>query len=179
MPAGKLMLFCGGLVDPYLPKHNVKYAVEPREQADFHQALAARLDLNQVFCLEHERKVGNDWVVQYDNRWLQIEAQQKTRVSAGNTVTIRQHRDGSLTLLWQDMILKWHELAERPSKPATIPKRRVVRRPKPGPEHPWRQPIVALQQRCRKVRIKAKPFHEGKAEVRCRLKGCAPPVGRR
>ena len=135
------------LVDPYLPKHNVKYAVEPREQADFHHPLPARLDLDQVFCLEEERKVGNDWVVRYDSRWLQIEAQQKTGVSSGNTVTIRQHRDGSLTLLLQDMILKWHELAERPSKPAPLQKRRVVTRPKPAPEHPWRQPIVASQQR--------------------------------
>ena len=62
-----------------------------------------------MFCLEYERKVGNDWVVRYDSRWLQIEAQQKTPVNAGNTVMIRQHRDGSLTVLLEEKILRWHE----------------------------------------------------------------------
>ena len=136
------------LADPYLPGHNAKYAVEPRAKADFHHPLPARLDLDQVFCLEYERKVGNDWAVRYGSRWLQIEAQQKTPVSAGNTVMVRQHRDGSLTVLLEGKILRWHEVPERPSKPAPLQKRRVVTRPKPAPEHPWRQPIhAAAQQR--------------------------------
>jgi hypothetical protein len=135
------------LEDPYLPQHNAKYAVEPREKADFHDQLPSRLDLNQVFCLEQERKVGNDWAVQYGSRWLQIEAQQKAPVGAGNTVVVRQHRDGSLTLLLKDQILKWHDISERPSKPTPLPKRRVVMRPKPALQHPWRQPIQAGQQR--------------------------------
>lgn len=86
----------------YLPEHNGKYAVKPREGADFHRAPAKGLDLGQVFCLEEERRVGNDWVVRYNNRWLQIEAGQKRAVlvRAGCRVDVRQHRDGSLTLLW-------------------------------------------------------------------------------
>ena len=135
------------LIDSYLPAHNAKYAVEAREKADFHSELPARVDLDQVFCLEHQRKASNDWVLQYGIRWLQIEEQQKIAVSAGNQVVIRQHRDGALTLLFQDKILKWHELPERPSKPDALPKRRVVTRPKPAPQHPWRQPIVAARGR--------------------------------
>jgi transposase len=134
------------LVDPYLPGHNAKYAVEPREQADFHYPLPAHVDLDQVFCLEHERKVGHDWAVQYGSRWLQIEAQQKSPVSAGHTVVVRQHRDGSVTLRFQDKVLKWHEVVERPSKLEPLPKRRLVTRPKPAPQHPWRQPIHAVMQ---------------------------------
>jgi hypothetical protein len=72
---------------------------------------------------------------------LQIEAQQKTVVSAGNTVVVREHRDGSLTLLLRSKVLKWRELSERPKKLAPLPKRRVVVRPKPAPQHPWRQSI--------------------------------------
>ena len=131
-----------------MPGHNARYAVEAREKADFHQPLGAHVDLDQVFCLEHEGRVSNDWAVQYGSRWLQIEAQQKTAVSLGNTVIIRQHRDGSLTVRFQDKLLKWHEAAERPSKPAPLPKRRIVTRPKPpAAQHPWRQPIQAAQQR--------------------------------
>jgi len=137
----------GFLKDPYLPAHNAKYAVEAREKADFHSELSAGVDLNQVFCLEQERKASNDWVLQYGMRWLQIDEQPKTPVSAGDQVVIREHRDGALTLLFKGMVLKWHELARRPSKPAALPKRRVVTRPKPVPQHPWRRPIVAARER--------------------------------
>ncbi len=85
------------LAESYLPQHNQKYAVTAREKADFHLSVGTRLDLNQVFCLEEERKVSNDWVVQYGKRWLQIEAEQKKQVGAGSTVVVREHRDGALT----------------------------------------------------------------------------------
>ena len=84
------------LTEGYLEGHNAKYAIAPREKADFHQAPAG-LDLNQVFCLEEERKVSNDWVVQYGKRWLQIEEGQATLVGAGSTVVVREHRNGALT----------------------------------------------------------------------------------
>jgi transposase len=133
------------LINPYLPQHNARYAVAAREKADYHQPLSPRLDLKQVFCLEYERKVSNDWVIQYGSRWLQIEAEQKTRVTAGSTVLVREHRDRSLTLMREGKVLAWHELAERPKKPEPLPKRRIVTRPKPAPEHPWREKACAAK----------------------------------
>jgi hypothetical protein len=134
------------LAGSYLQQHNSKYAVTAREKADFHLTVAGRLDLNQVFCLEEERKVSNDWVVQYGKRWLQIDAgRQKALVGAGSTVVVREHRDGSLTLLGGGMVLRWHELTQRPKPMEPVTKRRVVTRPKPTPEHPWRKPLHAAQ----------------------------------
>jgi hypothetical protein len=135
------------LAGSYLQQHNNKYAVAPREKADFHVAVAERLDLNQVFCLEEERKVSNDWVVQYGKRWLQIEAEQKQRVGARSTVVVREHRDGALTLLQNGMVLRWHDLTQRPKATAPLIKRRLVTRPKPAPDHPWRKPMHAAQRR--------------------------------
>lgn len=135
------------LFGPYRAQHNARYAVAAKEAADYHLRVPPRLDLEQVFCLEQERKVGNDWVVQYECRWLQIEAKgQKTPVHAGNMVVVREHRDGSRTLLLNGQKLRWHELAERPKKVSELAKRRVVTRPKPAPEHPWRKPLWAAQQ---------------------------------
>jgi transposase len=136
------------LAESYLEGHNTKYAVAPRETADFHQAPAAGLDLKQVFCLEEERKVSNDWVVQYGKRWLQIEAENpKGLVGAGSTVAVREHRDGGLTLLRGSTVLRWHDLTQRPKAKEPITKRRVVMPPKPAPEHPWRKPYLAAQGR--------------------------------
>lgn len=131
------------LSESYLEGHNRKYAVAPREKANFHVAPGKRLDLNQVFCLEEERKVSNDWVVQYGNRWLQIEEDQKVLVGTGSTVAVREHRDGTLTLLRGNQVLRWHELAQRPKAKERIAKRRIVRPVKPAAEHPWRKALLA------------------------------------
>ena len=56
------------LADSYLAQHNAKYAVPAREKADYHLRVPPRLDLDQVFCLEEERIVSPDWVVQYGQR---------------------------------------------------------------------------------------------------------------
>lgn len=127
------------LAGGYLDQHNAKYAVAAREKADYHLGVPPRLDLNQVFCLEEERIVSPDWVVQYGRHWLQIEREgQKARVDRGATVIVREHRDGALSLWLNGARLRWYEIAERPRKGAPPPKRHVVRRP-PGAEHPWRQ----------------------------------------
>jgi hypothetical protein len=124
----------------YWSEHNGRYAVEPRERADYHLPIPKGMDLDQVFCLEEERKVSRDWVVQYGRRWLQIEKSgQKALVRSGDRVVIREHRDGSLTLLRNETKLRWHELVERPRKPAPLPKPRRVARTTPAPDHPWRR----------------------------------------
>jgi hypothetical protein len=134
------------LADGYLTQHNGKYAVGPREAADFHAPLPPRFDLEQVFCLEEERTVSSDWVVQYGKRWLQIEeAGQKVRVARGASVTMRQHRDGSLSMWLGATRLLWHEVTERPRKPIPPAKdRRIVRTPVAA-GHPWRQAFSAAQ----------------------------------
>jgi transposase len=127
------------LAEHYLAQHNKKYAVEPREQADYHLRLPPRLDLEQVFCLEEERKVSPDWVIQYGNRWLQLDRQQRVRVERGTTVTVREHRNGTLSLWLKGSRLQWRELSERPRrKTAPQPKRRAVRW-SPAPDHPWKK----------------------------------------
>jgi len=133
------------LAGGYLQQHNSKYAVRARERADFHLAVEAGLDLNQVFCLEEERKVSNDWVIQYGKRWLQIQAEQNKPVAAGSVVIVREHRDGALTLLQGKTVLHWHELIERPRAKEPARKRRVVTRPKPAVNHPWRKPFGAAK----------------------------------
>ena len=60
------------LLADYFPAHNARFAVVPTEAADFHLKWPPRPDRAQVFCLETQRVVGNDWVVRYENRALQI-----------------------------------------------------------------------------------------------------------
>jgi transposase len=129
------------LADEYLEQHNGKYAVAAREMADYHISLPRGFDLEQVFCLEEERTVSPDWVVQYGSRWLQIEKQQKVRVMPGAKVAVREHRDGTLSVWLQERKLRWHEAAERPRKVARAMKPRRAVRNVPSVNHPWRRPF--------------------------------------
>jgi transposase len=125
----------------YLPQHNARYAVAPSSSVDFHEPVPAGLDLDEVFCLEQERVVSNDWVVQYENCYFQLEASQPVQVSAGSQVTVRAWRDKRIKLLYGRQPLRWHELERRPK--AELRVRPLVRRSvaarKPAPDHPWRR----------------------------------------
>ena len=125
------------LMDRYLPAHNARFQVPPADPADFHQPLPKRLNLNNVFCLEHHRTVANDWVVRFQNRLLQIEAQQ---LQTGAVVKIQEHRDGTLQLWNNGTELKWRAITERPVKPekpvSPIRRRGIAVPPK---THPWKR----------------------------------------
>jgi transposase len=135
------------LEEKYLAEHNAKYAVMAREAADYHLALPPRLELEQVFCLEEERTVSPDWIVQYDNRWLQIDREgQKAVVRSGATVAVREHRDGSISIWLNKTRLRWHELAERPkkAKPTAQPQPKRAKW-SPAANHPWREQLGAAE----------------------------------
>lgn len=126
----------------YWPQHNRRFAVAPAEAVDFHEPVPAGVNLDEVFSLEYERTVSNDWVVRYENRFLQIETPQ---VRPGAKVTIRIRRNGRMEVLHQGKRLSWHECDGVPLKPEAkrhSKGRRVAKR-QPAPDHPWRNRAVA------------------------------------
>jgi hypothetical protein len=99
-----------------------------------------------VFRLQEERTVSNDWVVRYDNRFLQLE-RQSGRAPARSTVVVWESRDGHLEIRYRDRVMRWTEITPsaatrvgsapptvRPPRPtATGPRRRY----RPSADHPW------------------------------------------
>ncbi len=57
----------------YVAEHNARFAREPASPQDYHRKSPAERELEQVFCLETERSISNDWVVRYENRYFQLE----------------------------------------------------------------------------------------------------------
>jgi hypothetical protein len=133
------------LEQEYFPRHNARYAGEPAERVDFHDPVAGR-NLDEVFCLEQERVVSNDWVVRYENRWLQIEPEERRQVEAGAKVVVRRSRDGSVKLLYRDRQIKWRQLPARAHEQKV--ERATIHRPtavKPAADHPWRRGYGGLR----------------------------------
>ncbi len=126
----------------YLDEHNAKFAHEPAAGANFHCRLSKRLDLKWVFCLEAERVVSNDWVVRYENRFLQLKPRRNQGLGTGARVTVQQARDGELRVVFGGRAVVSEEIAKPPRKARVEPKQREAPQPhKPAANHPWRRPL--------------------------------------
>lgn len=143
----------------YWAAHNARFAVAPLEPADFHLPLDSRLDLAHVFCLEEQRVVGNDWVVRYDNRALQIvpTARAKRHTHPRARILVRETKTGDLRLVartpeGKEQLLEWQSVLPTTHRPNyQVPPRPV---PVPAPVAPAGftragQPLSARQMAVR------------------------------
>src|SRR5213079_738006 len=61
----------------YLPEHNRRFAREAARPEDYHVRTPSAARLREVFRLETERWISNDWVVQYRGHFLQLKPQNR------------------------------------------------------------------------------------------------------
>lgn len=134
----------------YWADHNARFACRARVAEDFHRRRPTAHQLDQIFHLEEARVVGQDWVVRYHNRVLQL-ARQSQQAPARSTVTVCEWPDGRLAIHYRGRPLKWTEgRAEPPPQapvgpPAAQTPRAAPRRPRAGADHPWRQGYKGLR----------------------------------
>ena len=94
--------------------------------------------------MEQQRVISQDWVVQYQKRWLQIERESRY-APAGGKVTVSEGRDGRLAIAYRGRRVKWQEIprpAPRPATnpPAPVPAVEVHRTGQPAARnHPWKK----------------------------------------
>jgi transposase len=124
----------------YLPEHNRRFAVEAASQEDFHSRRPGKAELDEVFRLEEERTIANDWVVRYRNRLLQVERAGRHHAPAKAKVTVCEWEDGRIDVRYRGSQVAWHEIAARPAQQPvpSVPQRQTKRVPPPQ-EHPWRK----------------------------------------
>ena len=125
---------------------NEKFARPARDEADAHVPLGEQADLNQIFCWEFNRKVKQDWTIQFERQHYQIENRAKRNVSPRATVTIRRHMDHAVSCWYQGECLAISLIEEKPvietSKKPSLPNRGdSLPHPKTTGHHnsPWRQ----------------------------------------
>ena len=136
----------------YLPDHNRRFSRAAASPEDYHRAAPGKAELDAIFRMEQGRIISNDWVVQYEGRFLQIERESRY-APAGGTVVVSEGRGGDLQVWYRDGPVKWHEIARPGPQPAT--RRQVkghaaeIRKKlhRPGPSHPWKQWVPSPHQR--------------------------------
>ena len=130
----------------YLPAYNARYAVAPASAVDYHLPRAPGQSDDDIFCLEHTRVVGNDFVVQFEKRGLQLDRAARGRVPARSKVIVRETQNGDLRVIHISRLhgereCHWTPAAPRAKTPerASAPPPKPPRKPnRPAADHPWR-----------------------------------------
>ncbi len=129
----------------YLDQHNARYAIAPAAAADYHRPWPVGWRREAVFCLEHERVVGRDYVVQYQGQALQLTPHARFRLSPKSRVVVRQSADGQLRVLQVNArgcehAIPWRPAPPRLPKPTSVPAPQASTTPwRPPANHPWRR----------------------------------------
>jgi hypothetical protein len=66
--------------------------------------------LDEVFWLEEERVVSEDWVVRYKNRLLQLQRQSRHWAPSRSRVMVRENEAGEIAIHYRGQRLAFREL---------------------------------------------------------------------
>jgi len=130
------------LEQEYCDDHNRRFAIDAASEVDYHLPMPGAKRLREIFRLETERALGNDWVVRHENRLYQVEGQSRNYAPAKSKVTVCEWEDGTREIHYRGRKLTHHAIEQRPQKPeAVAPKRRKPSTPPAVkmPDHPWRR----------------------------------------
>jgi hypothetical protein len=132
----------------YLAEHNRRFAGEAAAPEDYHLRAPSRAELDEIFRLEVERVIYNDWVVRYENRYLQVKCSGRRYAPAKSKVVVCEWEDGRLEVRYRGQKMAWEELPERPKPSREV---QAAKRSKPyggtppTANHPWKQRYQDIQ----------------------------------
>src|SRR6202166_1602586 len=98
------------LQQEYLAEHNGRFQRAAAEAENYHRSAPSEAELREVFRLEAERVIENDWVVRYDNRLSQVQAQSRKYAPAQGKVVVCEWPDGTVEIEYRGRKLPWKEI---------------------------------------------------------------------
>src|ERR1039457_6466896 len=93
----------------YLQEHNQRFRHVAAAEQDYHRPAPKPKELDEIFRLETERVIGNDWVVRYENRYLQVQTPGRRQAPAKAKVVVCEWEDGRLEIRYRGQKLQWEE----------------------------------------------------------------------
>ena len=136
-------------LEKYIPKFNAKFAVSPKRKKDLHKKInkQTKEKLPQIFSIQDQRKVNNDYTIMFKNNFLQLDREQTTTVYKKDTVIVEEHLDKTIKLRLRNNYLNYKTLPERPKKEINIKLPALTKQIqsstyKPPANHPWRTQLL-------------------------------------
>ena len=124
----------------YLAEHNRRFAREAARAENYHVRAPSAAKLREVFRLETQRWISNDWVVRYRGHFLQLKPQNKRYGPTQAKALVYEGEDGGVEVHYRGERMDYEDLAARPRAVQVAPHEPVQQvRNKSGQEHPWRQ----------------------------------------
>jgi len=146
------------LKEIFIPKFNRQFSVVPKSTGNVHRTLSTNEvnKLNSIFSIHENRKIKNDFTIQFDNNFYQLEEIQPTTVRPKETVMIETWLDKTLHIILKGFELNYFLIKERPKKMKTTPV--VLTKHSlnwiPPLNHPWRKSgRLAIEERRLKADI--------------------------
>src|SRR5437667_3210487 len=131
----------------YIPKHNAKFAVAPKEPNNMHRELLETDDLSRIFTVQTERIVSKTLVVQYKNIRYQIDTTGPYQyLLQKQKIMVEENKKGEILLRHKDKALPFKVIGQIFRNPKimqvasskTFQERQVIIQRK----DPWAEPII-------------------------------------
>ena len=128
----------------YIPKHNARFAVLPKDQANVHRVLLPSDDLSRIFTLQSERKISKALTVQYKNTRYQLLVNGGYRYTFINAkILIEEGKLENVTLRYKDRVIPYKTIQSEilKVKPYQVVSGKEFQERRvniPRIDHPWR-----------------------------------------
>ena len=131
----------------YLPAHNRRFARPPAKPEDYHGRKPTARELRQIFRLETERTISNDWVIRHEGRYLQLQPRNRRYGPTKSKALVCEWEDGTTETYYRGERIKFMEIPEPVRKPAPplVPTARVPVVRKAKKDHPWKQSYKSMK----------------------------------
>jgi transposase len=129
------------LENEYLPEHNRRFARLAAKPEDYHGRRPTARELHEIFRLETERAISNDWVIRHEGRYLQLQPGKRCYGPTKSKALVCEWEDGTMEVYYRGERMEFTEISEpvrKTSQPPTLGTRAVVPQ-KVKKDHPWRR----------------------------------------
>lgn len=135
------------LKQKFIPDFNKKFAVVPEKKTDLHRSLTKinEENMDSIFSKHSNRVVMNDFTIQFNNQYFQLNQQQPVLVCRRDKVLIEEHLNSSIKVKLRGKELIYVVLPKRPEKEFTLKIPALTTGTpayKPPANHPWRRPFL-------------------------------------
>jgi len=125
----------------YLPEHNRRFVRAAAKAENYHGRKPTARERREIFRLETERRISNDWVIRHEGRYLQLKPGQQRYGPTQSQARVCEWEDGTMEVYYRGERIAFAELKEPIQKPPQLlpPAARAIVVRKPKKDHPWRQ----------------------------------------
>ncbi len=131
------------LAKEYLPAHNRRFAVPVAQPEDDHGRKPTARELREIFRLETERGISNDWVIRHEGRNLQLKSGSRRYGPTRSKALVCEWEDGTIEVYYRGEAIAFTELKKQPQKAsAPLPARARPMVVEEGEKRPSVAPIL-------------------------------------